>query len=202
MGASKKALVKREEAQIELRHGGAIWALNRYREDALSAFLDDLVMRRDLGFTKKECDQVKTALDFGANRMAAIPDGSFWGGSLLRAFETFQKEYANWNSHEGGDEKHALNRTAALRRLRRARQKLARRVRKSQHVLANDLDLRLIDAQYTALGKLVDSLPSVFGNLAKAVARFRKIIPPADDEDDGSDHKNGAPPTDDSDAGP
>ena len=131
------------------------------------------------GLEPAECANVKRALSKIANHAAAIPDGSFWHGSISNEFETFLSLYAQWNSHDGRPDAAAFLRQDTLRELRLARNRIATKIRKNQFILQNELDLALVEGMYTALRELVTTLPSIFRTLAVSVARYddRKLSP-------------------------
>jgi hypothetical protein len=160
---------KRPEPQPGQK-GTALWALNRYREDALTALLDDLVDLENEGLPPDECVGVRRALEKGANRASEIEDG--WFRNVLHAFERLVKDYEKWNDPTGTEPATVAERRGHLKTLRRTRQRLATRIRKRTHVLAKSLDLRIVDAQYEALEELIRAIPTKLPKLAKAVARF------------------------------
>ena len=152
--------------------GTNIWAINRFREDALVQLLNDLVdnERKGLG---ENCLHVQEALAKVVNAATKIPDGAWWQGTIWGELQEFEKLYIKWNGHEGESADAAAHRRAALRKLRSRRNKIARKVRRNQFVLQNKLDLALVKDMYDAMGSLVTSLPEMFKNLATAVARFK-----------------------------
>ena len=150
------------------QRGTAIWALNRYREDALTSLMDDLIELEADGLPDGECQLVRRALERGANEAAGIPDGRF--KTILAAFERLVSDYDEWNRNPAT----ADDRRRRLRRLRKTRHLLANRIRKNAHVLEGKLDLEIVDAQYAALDRLIRALPEKLPRLAKAVGRFAK----------------------------
>ena len=158
-----------EKVQPGVR-GSALWALNRYRRDALTSLLDDLVSAEEDGFQPEECRLVRQALERGANMAAQIPDGGFM--TILGAFENLVKHYEKWNDPTGTDPATVKERRARMRRLRKTRKKLAERIRRNTHALDKNLDLRIVEAQYTALEELTRALPKLLPKLTKAVVRF------------------------------
>ena len=157
--------------------GTPIWGINAFRSDGLSRLLDDLVDLERHGLQRKECDQVKAALEKIASRAAAIPDGSFWRRTIYKEFEAFAEIYEEWNSREGHDNNSIEHRRYALRKLRQARNSIATRIRKNQFILQNELDLMLVEGMYNALRDLTATLPEIFKNVAQAIARYesRKV---------------------------
>lgn len=160
------------ELVVDASRGTPLWGINLFRADALSQLMNDLLHREKLGLLDEQCEKVKLALGEIVNVASSIPDGSWFGGAIWQELQDFADIYANWNSHYGNDPAIVQRRQSELRKLRGKRNRIARRIRKNQHVLQNELDLRLVDDMYAAFGKLVHALPEVFVNLAKAIERF------------------------------
>jgi hypothetical protein len=165
------------ELVIDASRGTALWGINLFRADALSQLMNDLLYREKVGLLDEQCDKVKLALGEVVNVASSIPDGSWFRGAIWQELQDFADIYTNWNSHYGNDPAIVQRRQLELRKLRDKRNRIARRIRKNQHVLQNELDLRLVDNMYAAFGKLVHSLPDVFVNLAKAIERFTERKP-------------------------
>lgn len=157
---------------VDASRGTALWGINLFRSDALSQLMNDLLHRERIGLLDEQCDKVKLALGEIVNIASSIPDGSWFRGTIWKELQDFADIYSHWNSHSGNDPDIVQRRQTELRKLRDKRNRIARRIRKNQHVLQNDLDLQLVDNMYAAFGKLANSLPEVFVNLAKAVERF------------------------------
>lgn len=54
------------------------------------------------------------------------------------------------------------------------RHKMATRIRKRQHILSKDLDLKVVDGMYEALAELPKALPDIFKNLSKAIGSYKQ----------------------------
>lgn len=107
------------------------------------------------------------------NEASAIPDGSFFRKSVYRYFERLLELYNTWNNPNL--EKGVINhRRLYISKMRKTRQKIARKNRKNQVILGEELDKELIRNLYSALGKLSNILPELFKNIGKAVTRFKK----------------------------
>ena len=157
-----------------MQRGTAMSEFNRFRSDALSCVLDDLVSLEKSGFAEEAmCEKVKHALDVVINAATAIPDGGFLGKPVWKDFSKFKDVYVKWNDVHGGSEDSCRKRQEMLGRLRDRRHKIARRIRKNQHVLANKIDLQLVDGMYGALRDMQNALPDVFKALAKAISRHQ-----------------------------
>jgi hypothetical protein len=160
------------EVTIDASRGTALWGINLFRADALSQLMNDLLHREKVGLLDEQCEKVKLALGEIVNIASSIPDGSWFRGAIWQEMQDFADIYSNWNSHYGNDPEIIQRRQLELRKLRDKRNRIARRIRKNQHVLQNELDLQLVDNMYAAFGNLVRALPEVFVNLAKAIDRF------------------------------
>ena len=152
--------------------GTALWGMNRLRSDALPHLLDDLLLLERKGLTPDNCSQVKLALGKIVNAATGIPDGGFLKSVVWKQFAEFEEIYHYWNSVGGEDEVAVEHRRKALKKLRDRRHKIANTIRRNQHILANDLDFKLLDASYEAIADLTTAVPDLFVNLAKAVGRF------------------------------
>ena len=152
--------------------GSALWGMNRLREDALPHLLDDLLFLERKGLDQETCGKVKLALGQIVNAATSLPDGGFLKPVIWRQFAVFEELYHEWNFREGDDPEAANHRHAMLKKMRHRRHKIAQSIRRNQYILANELDLRIIDACYDAMGSLTRAVPDLFGNLAKAVGRF------------------------------
>ena len=158
---------------IDNSRGTPLWSVNRLRSDLLVGFLDDLLVQESVGLADDHCRQVKIALGQMTNAAAAMPDHSFWRGPIWKDLEKFEDIYAEWNSHQGPDPVVIQARRRALRKLRGRRHKLAHRVRRSQFVLQNELDLKLVSDLYAAMGSLSKALPEVFVNVSRILAKLQ-----------------------------
>ncbi|MET0118953.1 MAG: hypothetical protein ABW090_16140 [Sedimenticola sp.] len=157
---------------LDVRRGTATWAFNRFRSDALSKILNDLLALENTGLDENICEKVQEALGIVINEATSIPDGSFLGKPLWKDLEAFKDTYVIWNDVNGTDEAAIRKRRDVLKKLRVKRHKVARRARKNQFVLANDLDLEVVRTMYSAMSNLANSVPDVFKQLAKSVSSF------------------------------
>ena len=114
----------------------------------------------------------KIALGEIVNVASSIPDGSWFRGSIWKELQDFADIYHNWNSHYGNDPAIVQRRQEELRNLRAKRNRIARRIRKNQFVLQNELDLQLVEDMYAAFGKLAHSLPWCFRKSHKGDRAF------------------------------
>ena len=165
--------MKKPTGQVDARRGTALWGINRFRSDALVQLLNDLAGFQEAGIESQPCRQVSSTFAKITNLSSTSPGGSFWHKSIHVLMQEFQNHYIRWSSHQGPDAAEARRKT--LQDLRKTRSRIANRVRENQFILQNELDLRLIQNMYEAMGELATSLPDRFKNLSRAVARFGKV---------------------------
>jgi hypothetical protein len=154
--------------------GTTQWALNAFRVDVLSNFLDDLTALEHDGLDPNECDAVKGTLGRVVNAATALPDEGMWKSSIAAHLQTFEDLYKKWNEKTGREPEAVAHRTAALRGMRKCRQKLARRISKHQAVLATEIDHILINTLHREFRSLFQTHPVRFNRLGYAVRRYRK----------------------------
>lgn len=171
-----RRLTKDQQKTVERfdpRRGTALWGMNRLREDALPHLLDDLLVLEQRGLDGPTCAQVKLAIGKIVNAATTIPDGGLLKPVIWKQFAVFESLYHDWNSREGEDDEAAAHRRGMLQKLRKRRHKIAKSIRRNQHILANELDFKLIDACYDAVSDLTKAVPNLFVNLSKALLRFK-----------------------------
>lgn len=168
--------------KLDASRGTAVWGINRWRSDALVSLLDDLMDREEEGLEHYQCKQVQIALGYLVNAATSIPDDAWWRGTIWRELQEFSDAYERWNSHEGKDAELVKRRKQALVALRKRRNRIATKIRKHQYIIQNELDLKLVDDMYRALGALPTAFPELFKKLGSAVRRFRSG---ANDDDKG-----------------
>jgi len=161
---------------VDASRGTSIWAFNRLRSDAFPQFLKDLSRLENNGFDGDESkyDQVRNALRDIRIEAAEIPDGTFFSKAIFLDFNDFENIYIKWNAVKGSDNKNVKKRKATFDDLVKKRQKISKKTRKHQYILAAELDLIVIDNFYNSFNNLVDALPDLFVNLAKAITRYDK----------------------------
>jgi len=156
--------------------GTPAWAINQFRQDALVSLMNDLVVARESGLSQDQCLGVQKSLERIVNASTQIPDGSFFRKSVYQHLEKFLDLYKKWNEPKIDAKDGIQQRERFLKKLRKRRQKPAQTIRKNQHRLNKELDLKLLEDTYAALGGLAKSFPEIFKDLAKAVKRFSKKI--------------------------
>ncbi|MEW6184769.1 MAG: hypothetical protein AB1585_03410 [Thermodesulfobacteriota bacterium] len=152
--------------------GTPLWSLNLLRSDLLPSLLDDLFLAESTGFTDAHCTEVKKALSKLVNAATLIPDGGFLTRTVWDEFQRFEIVYHDWNSLSGDHDAAKAHRRNHLMRLRKQRHRISKRIRNNQHILSNELDLKLLSVSHQAMADLVGAVPNLFVELSKAIARF------------------------------
>lgn len=159
-------------SKTEYRRNSAMWALDILRQDALPRLLDDLGRSNIHGIPEETCTEVKSTHDEMTDIASLIPDKSFFRKSVWQAFQEYSDAYAAWNDVDGSDADAQKRRTKALKKVRGKRNALATIIRRNKHILSSELDIKLVDDMYSALGNLAQKSPEYFAKLAEAVARY------------------------------
>jgi hypothetical protein len=131
-----------------------LWAANRFRSDTFPHLLDDLLVAEQNGLPPGVCPELQIALGKIVNAATEFPDGSFWRSSVLGHVQKLEDLYREWNDVRG--------RRRKLNQMRKRRLKLSTAMRQNQEALAKQLDLKLMEAMFEALGDLTKALPSIF----------------------------------------
>lgn len=159
---------------LDASTGTAIWAFNQFRQDALTQLLNDLLAVERTGISEDICSQVQTALKAISNQASSIPDGTFFSHAIWTEIDDFKDVYIRWNDVNGNDPKAIKARDSVLKQLRKKRHKIAKKTRKHQYVLSNELDLQVVDNMYKAFNDLVSAVPDIFKCMAQAIIRYDK----------------------------
>lgn len=176
---AKRNLTLREKygGPPDASRGTAAWAMQEFREDVLVGFMGDLLEREENGITQEQCGVARKALEKLAIEASAISDRLLFRRSIMGCVEKLTAAYVEWNEPPGAGPAQVKARRKALKKMRRARHKLAEAMRKNPYILANELDLDFVKGMYGAIGEIVKVLPEIFENLAKAVERFSRRAP-------------------------
>jgi hypothetical protein len=158
---------------FDASQGSVLWGFNKFRSDALVELLNDLVELEKEGLPDQKCTKVRMALSKVVHTVGSVSDHSWLKSFVWNDLKEFEQLYEIWNSHAGDNA--PANRKNTLRRMRRRRNRLARKVRTNQLILSSELDSRLISEIYVSLGELSESLPDVFNHLSLAINRFHKL---------------------------
>lgn len=151
--------------------GTPVWGFNRFRTDALVAFIDDLARIEDVGLGEVRGREARAALATIVARVAKAPEDSWLRGSLSRPLRDIEYLFVDWNSFDGPDAPDSRRRF--VKSMRQRRDKIASRVRGKERILAKEVDLELVDDIYSAFEKLANGLPEIFRDLKRACERYR-----------------------------
>ena len=174
MKKEDESLKPSKSRTFEAARGTAIWGFNQFREDALVQLMFDLLDKEISGLENEQGKIVSKALEKVSFSLSAIPDKFWIRSSIMGAFDKFKEAYIKWNEISGTDDNARMSRGKALKKMKKARHKLASVVRKNMFILSEALDLKLIDSIYEALGSIPKALPGIFINLSKALLRINK----------------------------
>lgn len=147
------------DASVDASRGTGLWALNQLRSDALPRLMEDLLYLESVGLPAENCQKVQTALKRMWIHAADIPDRTLLPISIQHDMERFLKTYEQWNDPQGTNAHSIQERQKALRKMVDRRHKMATRIRKRQHILSKELDLKVVDGMYEALAELPKALP-------------------------------------------
>jgi hypothetical protein len=158
--------------EVDASRGTVVWGFNKFRSDALVQLLNDLITRESIGLSDDQCQTVRVYLSKVVGVATEIPDGAWLKDTVWTSLQEFEQLYVVWNSHAGMDA--PAKRKLTLKAMRRKRDRLSRKIRNNQLILATESDAKLLNDVYGALGDLSRSLPEVFRSLSSAVNRFHK----------------------------
>lgn len=171
-GISKKSSSRDTIPTAYAKRGSPVWAFNRFKQDVLVKLMYDLYELADSGITDEQCKHIRDALEKISISMSNIPDNFLFTGSIMSAFDKFKDLYIDWNDVKGQDDRAIKKRTYILEKMKNKRHKLASITRKNQHILYKNLDLKLIEDMYQALGSIPNAFPELFKNLGSAIQRY------------------------------
>ena len=86
-------------------------------------------------------------------------------GPIYQDIEKFADLYAGWNDVKGQDEESRQERAKSRLKLKRQRQVITDKARQLQYELDNNLDQKLLEAGYSAIGDLTTLVPDLLNNL-------------------------------------
>ena len=155
--------------------GNHVWAFEKFKQDALPSLLNDLGNTGLVGIPDEQCNLIKEAHQIMINFAATFPDGGVFRKAIWQYFEAYANQYEIWNDIEGNDLSAKEARKKELRKLRKARNELARAVRVNKAIIDENLDIQLVTSVYTALSKVVQKSPETFIHLSKAIDRYSKL---------------------------
>jgi|SRR5580704_7029348 hypothetical protein len=157
---------------VNSRKGTPLWALDRYRTDALSSLIRDLkrLGRAKFGDDKGgACDQLKaslrSAVEYVQNAKGMI------NPLLFAELDQFAQEYKGWNDH------HPDLTEERLVKLERLRYRICTIVKKNKKPLASDVRPEAANALFSGLRELVRTNGEFFPALRSALNRVSKQLP-------------------------
>ena len=95
-------------------------------------------------------------------------------GPVYKDIEKFTNFYVNWNNIKGEDDESRQKRRSARLKLKGQRQVITNKARRLQYELDNNLDQRLLEAGYGAIGDLTTLVPDLLNNLTRSFNEFVK----------------------------
>lgn len=178
---SKKSRLKKLESpqaprNVDNTRGSHLWAYNHFRINILTSLLNDLIEMENEGLTEEYCSQVRKSLEYFINASTNVPQGGFLsGGPLYKEIESFSETYTAWNDINGKSPENTKYRRKLVGELRKKRQKITDKVRKLQYELDNNLDQKILEETYNAIGNLVNMVPNLFKNLSSSYKTYLKV---------------------------
>jgi hypothetical protein len=170
----RKSIQKEQPRTVDNTRGSTLWSFNYFRKNILTNLLNDLYNLEATGLDDEICDKIQASLEYFGNAATEIPKGGIMTGPIYKDIEKFAKYYQDWNEIKGADEDNKRNRRDARLKLKKQRQIITDKARKLQYELDNNLDQKLLEAGYRALGDLVTLVPDLLNNLTLSFNEFVK----------------------------
>jgi len=173
----KKNLKRSPQGQprtIDNTRGSTLWSFNYFRQSILTNLLDDLYDLESAGLDDTICNKIQTFLEYFGNAATDIPEGGFMTGPIYKDIEKFTNFYASWNDIKGENEESRQKRRSARLKLKGQRQVITNKARRLQYELDNNLDQKLLEAGYRAIGDLTTLVPDLLNNLTQSFNEFVK----------------------------
>lgn len=159
---------------VDNTRGSTLWHFNYFRQRILTKLLDDLYDLESTGMDDNICHRIQTFLEYFSNAATDIPDGGFMTGPIYKDIEKFTNLFIDWNKIKGGDEESQRKRRSARLKLKEQRQVITNKARRLQYELDNNLDQKLLEAGYRAIGDLTTLVPDLLNNLTRSFNEFVK----------------------------
>lgn len=164
------------------QRGSFVWACERFNRDGLTQLLNDLSNRETQGVSQAVCLEIQASLACVVNEATEFVESGIFARPLYIELQKFEEEYKKWN---GPDEDRSVeacaHRMECIKRMRKYRQKSNKRMksylkkmRRDQHILSQEYDLKAIDNIYDAFARICEKAPEIFSHLAKAVKKYSK----------------------------
>jgi hypothetical protein len=175
---SKKRNLKRsrqgQPRTVDNTRGSTLWSFNYFRQSILTNLLDDLYDLESTGMDDEICNKIQAFLEYFGNAATDIPEGGLMTGPIYKDIEKFTNLYVNWNGIKGEDEDSRQKRKSARLKLKGQRQTITNKARRLQYELDNNLDQKLLEASYRAIGDLTTLVPDLLNNLTQSFNEFVK----------------------------
>lgn len=171
---SQKRSQKGQLRTVDNTRGSTLWSFNYFRKNILTNLLDDLYDLEGTGVDDNICEKIHAFLEYFGNAATDIPDGGFMTGPIYRDIEKFTNIYLDWNNIKGEDEGNRKKRRLARLKLKKQRQMITNKARRLQYELENNLDQKLLEAGYRAIGDLTTLVPDLLNNLTLSFNEFVK----------------------------
>lgn len=163
-----------QSRRVDNTRGSMLWSFNYFRSNILTSLLNDLYDLESQGLDDDICNKIRTFLEYFGNAATEIPRGGFMTGPIYKDIEKFTQLYANWNEIKGQDSQSRQEREEARRKLKVQRQVITDKTRQLQYELDNNLDQKLLQAGYQAIGDLTTLVPDLLNNLTHSFNEFVK----------------------------
>jgi hypothetical protein len=171
---SRKRSQEDQSREVNSTRGSTLWSFNYFRKNVLTNLLDDLYDLEASGLKDDICRKIQDFLEHFGNAATDIPAGGFMTGPIYRDIEKFTNLYVSWNDIKGEDEESHRKRRSARLRLKEQRQIITNKARRLQYELDNNLDQKLLEAGYRAIGDLTTLVPDLLNNLTQSFNEFVK----------------------------
>lgn len=159
---------------VDNTRGSTLWSFNHFRKNILTNLLNDLYNLEASGLDDEICKKIQAFLEYFGNASTEIPRGGFMTGPLYKDIEKFGDLYESWNNIKGESEESAGKRREVRLKLKKQRQTITNKSRKLQYELDNNLDQKLLEAGYRAIGDLTTLVPDLLNNLTQSFNEFVK----------------------------
>jgi hypothetical protein len=174
MTPAKKSKKKSQPRTVDNTRGSKLWSFNYFRQSILTNLLDDLYDLETTGLDDNICEEIHTFLEYFGDAATDIPEGGFMTGPIYKDIEKFTNTYINWNKIKGEDEESRKKRRSIRSKLKQQRQLITNKARRLQYELDTNLDQKLLEAGYNAIGNLITLVPDLLNNLTRSFNEFVK----------------------------
>lgn len=173
----KRNLKRSRQSQprtVDNTRGSMLWSFNYFRQSILTNLLDDLYDLESTGMDDKVSAKIQAFLEYFGDAATDIPDGGFMTGPIYKDIEKFTTIFVDWSKIEGEDEGNRQKRRSVRLKLKEQRQVITNKARRLQYELDNNLDQKLLEAGYRAIGDAITLVPDLLNNLTRSFNEFVK----------------------------